>query len=432
MMAMSSTRSIILCMFAGVLGAGAWISPAAAAAFATPKCLYPNGCVQIAPGSPSALQKITVTVYISSGAPYHGCLSPIEQSVADSVIRISGVFEQCDPIPLFDPPTPAVLATFEPIAPGHYTVEFTATTDPAFGPDGYVQLDDDSVVQAPISISGALDVAPAAGALPNYQGLWWAAPAGSEAGWGMNFAHQGNEIFVSWFTYDERRNPVWFVMLANGTASATYSGALYEATAGPSFDSVPFPPLGAPGGAQGGVVGEGTLVFSDPSNGTFSFTVDGHSQIKAITREIFGAQPNCTFGVESNLELATNYQDLWWVPDGQESGWGINLSHQGDTIFGTWFTYDLSGNPVWFAVATTKVARAKYLGTVYQTSGPPFSSASFPPIGSAGGATGIVVGSAELDFTNGNAAVFRYSVAGVSQSKSISREVFVAPGTVCQ
>ena len=27
----------------------------------------------------------------------------------------------------------------------------------------------------------------------------------------------------------------------------------------------------------------------------------------------------------------SNYQSLWWNP--QESGWGINLAHQGNTIF---------------------------------------------------------------------------------------------------
>ena len=33
----------------------------------------------------------------------------------------------------------------------------------------------------------------------NVQGLWWAAPAGAESGWGINFAHQGDIIFASWF-----------------------------------------------------------------------------------------------------------------------------------------------------------------------------------------------------------------------------------------
>ena len=38
---------------------------------------------------------------------------------------------------------------------------------------------------------------------------------------------------------------------------------------------------------------------------------------------------------------APNYQGLWWnAPPNSESGWGINLTHQGDVIFATWFTYD--------------------------------------------------------------------------------------------
>ena len=39
-------------------------------------------------------------------------------------------------------------------------------------------------------------------AVPNYQGLWYNAPAESESGWGINLAHQGDVIFATWFTYD--------------------------------------------------------------------------------------------------------------------------------------------------------------------------------------------------------------------------------------
>jgi hypothetical protein len=77
---------------------------------------------------------------------------------------------------------------------------------------------------------------------------------------------------------------------------------------GPAFDAVPFPPLGSPGGATGSTVGTGTLSFSDANNGTFSYTVNGVSQTKAITRQAFGPIPVCTFGAQANLALATNYQ----------------------------------------------------------------------------------------------------------------------------
>ncbi|HEX7327114.1 MAG TPA: S8 family peptidase, partial [Casimicrobiaceae bacterium] len=47
---------------------------------------------------------------------------------------------------------------------------------------------------------------------PNYQGLWWASPATSESGWGLNVAHQGNLIFATWFTYDTSGKALWLSM----------------------------------------------------------------------------------------------------------------------------------------------------------------------------------------------------------------------------
>jgi hypothetical protein len=42
------------------------------------------------------------------------------------------------------------------------------------------------------------------------------------------------------------------------------------------------------------------------------------------------------------------------------------------------------------------------------------------------------VGSATLTFADSNTANFSYTVNGVSQTKPVTREVFAAPGTVCQ
>jgi hypothetical protein len=46
----------------------------------------------------------------------------------------------------------------------------------------------------------------------NHQGLWWKSPAGSESGWGINFAHQGDIIFATWFTYGADNKPQWFTV----------------------------------------------------------------------------------------------------------------------------------------------------------------------------------------------------------------------------
>jgi len=67
------------------------------------------------------------------------------------------------------------------------------------------------------------------------------------------------------------------------------------------------------------------------------------SQVKPITRQVFGALPTCVTATGS-LAAASNYTDLWWAaPAGSEAGWGINLTQEGTTIFASWFTYDVTG-----------------------------------------------------------------------------------------
>ena len=278
------------------------------------------------------------------------------------------------------------------------------------------------IVDAGAAVRAAADLA--GGASPNYEGLWWRAPAESEAGWGINLAHQGDIIFMTWFTYDTTGNPWWLSMTANRTASNVFSGDIYE-THGPAFSAIPFDPQRVTK-AQ---VGTGTLTFGDNNNGTFAYTVNGVSQSKPITREVFGPLPACVFGAQPNLALATNYQDLWWAsPGGSESGWGANFTHQGDTIFITWFTYDFDGAPLWLSAPVYKTSPGQYTGTMYRTTGPAFNAVPFDPQR----VVDTEVGTATLTFTNGASGTFAYTVNGVSQARAIEREVFRAPGTVCQ
>ncbi len=284
-----------------------------------------------------------------------------------------------------------------------------------------------------VATNFAGSTASVSGAVLNFSGLWYKAPAESESGWGINFAHQGDVIFASWFTYDMTGKGWWLVMTANNSSGNTFTGTLLEAT-GPAFDAVPFPPLGSPGGIAGSAVGTGTLTFTDANNGTFTYAVNGTNQVKAITRQAFGPLPTCVFSAQNNLAAASNYQGLWYkAPAESESGWGVNFSHQGDTIFATWFTFDHDRTPMWLIVTAQKSAPGIYTGALFRpTSGPPFNSFSFPPIGSPGGAMFRQVGTATITFSDGNNATFAYSVDSVSQTKAITRQVFRAPGTTCQ
>ena len=262
----------------------------------------------------------------------------------------------------------------------------------------------------------------------NYQGLWWNAPGGSEDGWGINLAHQGDAIFASWFTYDTNRKGWWLVAYATRTATNTYSGKLY-ATRGPAFSAVPWDPLAV----AKTEMGTATLTFADANNGTFRYVIGAIDQTKTITREVFGTLPTCTFGSVADLATATNYQDLWWKkPANTESGWGINLNHEGDTIFATWFTYDLDGSPLWLVVAAPKTGPGVYAGDLYRTSGARYDA--FKP----GDVVKDAVGTATFTVVDGNTITFDYTVrlAGMTtpvvQSKAITREILAAPGTACR
>jgi hypothetical protein len=256
------------------------------------------------------------------------------------------------------------------------------------------------------------------------EGLWWAAPAGVESGWGLNVAQQGNTIFATWFTYDAAGRAWWLSMSASNIGNDTYAGTLHE-NRGPPFNAVPF----LPSQVTMAAVGDATLAFFDSHNGTFSYRVKGIQQTKAITRVAFGELPSCTTGLQPDLSAATNYQDIWWnAPPGSESGWGINLVHQSNIIFATWFTYDIDGSPLWLSMTAQNASPGVYSGTLYRTTGPAFSAVPFNP---ARVAT-APVGSGTLTFANGNSGTFAYTVNGVSQAKPITRTVFRSPGTTCR
>lgn len=120
---------------------------------------------------------------------------------------------------------------------------------------------------------------------PNYQGLWWKAPAGSESGWGISIDHQGDILFAVWFTYDASGNAAWFVVpRAEKTGAGVYSGPMYQ-TKGPPFSSADW----AAAAVTHSLVGTATFSFADSTNGTFAYTVNGVGGSKAITREIFSS-----------------------------------------------------------------------------------------------------------------------------------------------
>ena len=257
---------------------------------------------------------------------------------------------------------------------------------------------------------------------PNYQGLYWRSPAGSESGWGVNVTHQGQILFATWFTYDLDGTPMWLVMPSSTrTAEGVYTGDLYRTT-GPAFSLTPW------AGTIGiTTVGTATFSFTDSNNGTFAYVVNGISQSKPITKQIYDVVPSCVAGVPHTA--SPNYQALWWAsPAGSENGWGVNLAHQGDTLFATWFTYAANGRGQWIVMpAGVRTASGAYSGELYRTTGPPFNLTPW-----TGTVTATVVGNATFTFSAPDTGTFAYTLDGITQVKPITRQVYAIPDTTCR
>jgi hypothetical protein len=278
----------------------------------------------------------------------------------------------------------------------------------------------------------------AAGKAPSYAGLWWNA---AESGWGVSIAHQGDILFAVWYTYDHDGTPMWLVMpdaqLTNDemegpmgmmdmemmgmiTNPPIYTGTLYRSH-GPAFSSATFDAK-AVGVSE---VGNATFLFTSASTGVFAYTVGGVGGSKTITRLAFApSMPTCSLGAAAGAKA--NYQDLWW--NAAESGWGVNIAHQGDVLFATWYTYDASGKGLWLVASNvSKTGASSYSGSVYRASGPAYD---------AKWDTSKVklaeVGQATFAFDASGRGTFSYSVDGVTQAKQISRMAFSLPASVCR
>jgi hypothetical protein len=158
------------------------------------------------------------------------------------------------------------------------------------------------------------------------------------------------------------------------------------------------------------------------------------NELKSIAGSNFEAVDTSVMMVDANSGAArqaasANYQGLWWrSPANSESGWGVNLAHQGDILFATWFTYDASGAGQWFVMSNgNKTATGTYSGTLYQTTGPSFDANPWNPAL----VSYTPVGNATFAFTDADNGTFTYTVNGVTQSKPIVRDVFALPAPTC-
>lgn len=114
----------------------------------------------------------------------------------------------------------------------------------------------------------------------NYSDLWWDP---NQSGWGFNIVqHPTGSVFGVMYTYDANGTPLWFVLPGGTwTSSTRFTGAWYQVT-GPAYNGAFDPAVVRPS-----QVGTATLDFSDANHGTLTFTVNGTTVVKTITRQTF-------------------------------------------------------------------------------------------------------------------------------------------------
>ena len=132
------------------------------------------------------------------------------------------------------------------------------------------------------------------------------------------------------------------------------------------------------------------------------------------------------YGPDYPMADPTSYTALWWVPE--ESGWGLNTNHQGDTVFATLFTYAPDGQPMWLVGPNLMGSSMEryFFGPIYRTTGPAFNQVPWTTIGFS------QVGTMEIDFVTSSLAAVTYTFNGTSVTKLVRRQVFGNPVPECE
>jgi hypothetical protein len=120
---------------------------------------------------------------------------------------------------------------------------------------------------------GIVDNSPIA----NYGDMWWGGSA--QNGWGVVLTQQYHNIFAAWYTYNAAGQTMWYVMPDGSWNGNTYSGALYSTHGSPVIGG-----SYNPASLVVAQVGTLSITFADANTATMSYTVNGVTQTKPLSR----------------------------------------------------------------------------------------------------------------------------------------------------
>jgi hypothetical protein len=168
-----------------------------------------------------------------------------------------------------------------------------------------------------------------------------------------------------------------------------------------------------------GSAGQGTWSMTvDPTPDGFTGFFTGNG-INSFWGRVAGSLAN-----PPKMEGTGWRSGMWFVPS--ESGWGLNVIEQGDTIFATLFVYDANGKPHWYVGSqlaqsgSTSDGTAVNTGALYEATGPYFGASSFDP----SGVDRRQVGTMSFHLTSPGNAVLSYAIDGVPVTKNVTAFTF--------
>lgn len=130
--------------------------------------------------------------------------------------------------------------------------------------------------------------------------------------------------------------------------------------------------------------------------------------------------PGATSGdyqVSASFSSATtNFSDIWW--NQTESGWGLALNHQDNTIAGALYTFADDGQPLFLILnGATPQPDGSYLGNLNRSTGPVFNALPW----NTSQVVNTVVGTMRLRFLGSQNLDITYNIGNVNVAKSLTR-----------
>ena len=129
------------------------------------------------------------------------------------------------------------------------------------------------------------------------------------------------------------------------------------------------------------------------------------------------------FAIDTTSTSISPMTGLW--NNVSEDGWGTMIVQQYDMMFVTTYTYDSSGNPLWYVASNCAVSGDHCSGSLYKVVG-----GTVPTVAWNGAAKQVsLVGSVTVSFSDVDHGTMALTINGASSTKSFARFLFATPGT---